>query len=157
MEQMSIEWMTMRKLLCIWHLREVLNIYVIYIIVLLNFYITAHEKIVELLAENGADVNSTDLFGDTPLHSVIYKSSKHDTSKLLFWLEIQRDEFKPIYYHLIKLESVKLVEYLLKHGGNVTIVNRRGKTPLHYAAENGLNRNYLYTLHKEFKSIISIR
>jgi hypothetical protein len=77
-----------------------------------------HSKInnfydVKALVYNGADVNATNIYGDTPLHSLAgyngYNPDRLDTAR-----------------------------FLLEHGASINAQDKEGNTPLHKAAENGL-------------------
>jgi hypothetical protein len=62
---------------------------------------------VERLLENGADVDSRDEAGMTPLHSVAF------------------------------LGHIKTARLLIKYGADVNAINDKGETPLHLAADGG--------------------
>ncbi len=67
---------------------------------------------VKALVYNGADINTVNIYGDTPLHylvgSVDYNPDRADTAR-----------------------------FLIEHGASVNLQDREGNTPLHKAAENG--------------------
>ncbi|MEQ8187242.1 MAG: ankyrin repeat domain-containing protein [Candidatus Eremiobacterota bacterium] len=67
---------------------------------------------VKALVYNGADINATNIYGDTPLHLLT--------------------GFKD--YNPDRLETVR---FLIEHGASVNAQDREGNTPLHKAAENG--------------------
>ncbi len=67
---------------------------------------------VKALVYNGADINATNIYGDTPLH---YLAGSCD-------------------YNPDRLDTAR---FLIEHGASVNARDREGNTPLHRAAENG--------------------
>ena len=67
----------------------------------------SNEKIIDMLIENGFDVNSTDLYNNTPLHYAVNN---------------------PYPYN---------IQILLHHGADPDLYNLKRQTPLHYAAMKG--------------------
>lgn len=63
--------------------------------------------IVKLLLSSGANVNSSNMFGDLPIHDAVNKNNK------------------------------AMVELLLESGAEINIQNKTGDTPLHTAAQKG--------------------
>lgn len=72
-------------------------------------HITDCWQIAEFLISKGFDVNAMDMWGDTPLHSVV-DSYEDDANKLL------------------------LAKVLLQNGADVNAVNNEGFTPIYYAS-----------------------
>ena len=85
-----------------------------------------HFDIAKTLIDNGADVKAVDVFGNTALHLTIDPDSYFKT----------HPDFSPA--PSIPIDSyIKTAETLIKAGANIGAANKDGKTPLHFAAEEG--------------------
>lgn len=80
-----------------------------------------HVSIVECLLNNGAEVNCATNFGDTALSFAVKKASRIRSND-----PDSRNNF---------LGFVRIIEMLLRKGASVNSPNKRGRRPLHYAAE----------------------
>ncbi|CAB0029114.1 unnamed protein product [Trichogramma brassicae] len=104
----------------------------------------------ELLLRRGADPNSTDAEGSTPLHVVCRYECYRDLATILF--EIGDDEHHRVVrvdvrnklgntplHHALSRGRRDLVELLLRRGADRNIANAEGSTPLHVVC----SRSYL--------------
>ena len=102
-----------------------------------------HASTVWLLLLNGADPNIRDNSGWTPLHKALLLMGPYmDVVKML--LEAGADPNARTYHegrtplHMAVLHNdPRLVSLLLRYGGDPTIKDNYGKTPLDYAKERG--------------------
>ncbi|XP_044738611.1 ankyrin-1-like isoform X4 [Chrysoperla carnea] len=83
-------------------------------------------EIVELLLQHNADVNATDINGNTAL--LLTVSDCYEDS----YKSLDRDSYVNI--------KRKITKLLLNHGANVDAQTRGGKTPLHFAVYNGYSQ-----------------
>lgn len=95
-------------------------------------------KVVELLINNGADVNQTDTLGRTPLHNV----STKEIAELLIThgakvdaQELSDEKVTPLFHATARHKSV--AEVLINHGANVNQKSTSGDTPLILAVRGG--------------------
>jgi hypothetical protein len=96
---------------------------------------------VELLADNGADINSKYKDGRTPLHFAVGSNQK-DIAELLMAkgadVNMKDDSGLTALHYAAEKGSRDAVELLIANGVNVNEKNEKnGFTALHYAAENG--------------------
>uniref|UniRef100_A0ABD2WN30 Uncharacterized protein n=1 Tax=Trichogramma kaykai TaxID=54128 RepID=A0ABD2WN30_9HYME len=109
-------------------------------------------KVVELLLRNGADPNSVDVRGWTPLHVICrdecrdYDDDANDLTQMLF--EISAEKYQtvqieaqdkkgntPLHFAL-ECGKRELIELLLIKGANPNLANEKGLTALHVICEN---------------------
>lgn len=98
-------------------------------------------RLVKLLLDHGADASHKRDNGESPLFAalLIEKDECYDLCKLL--LEKNADCNSRIYdttpfLRALSCQSLKVVRLLLDHGADITVVDRIGRTALHYAAMN---------------------
>ena len=77
-------------------------------------------EIIEFLLKNGADINSVDNYGNTPLMNAVMARG--------IYIVYDSDEYK---------ETLKIAKALLKYGANVNLKNNYGDTALIKASESG--------------------
>ncbi len=78
-----------------------------------------HFEAVKFLVDNGADVDSRNYDGSTPLHGAV---------EYLITGQMRMP---------MRSIDIKLTRFLLDHGADVNAVNNNGETPLHIAVSNG--------------------
>ncbi len=95
---------------------------------------------IKLLIENGADINSHNKQGDTPLHLAVM-NRKINTTKLL--IENGADinshneqDNTPFHLAVMNASKIDIMELLIKKGADIDSHNKQGDTPLHLAAMN---------------------
>ena len=95
----------------------------------------SNEQIVDLLIQNGFDVNSTDLYNNTPLHYAVYNPFPYNVQVLIHH-GADPDKYNlkkqtPLHMAAIKGNSMA-VNLFVKEGANVNFQDYLGNTPLHY-------------------------
>jgi len=95
-------------------------------------------EILEMLVENGANVNSLDKSGDAPIHCALSKPFYDYNEITRMLIEKGADvNIKNSYgntpLHLCR--NLEIAELLIKNGADVNAKGERGNTPLHDAAE----------------------
>ncbi|XP_063693834.1 uncharacterized protein LOC134825532 [Bolinopsis microptera] len=98
------------------------------------------QEIVGYLIKHGADVNTTDKFGETPLHVAASDKSAVEVAKLLLeqGAEVNIKDYggdTPLHVAARK-NRVELAKVLLEQGAEVNTKNSNGETPLYLAASN---------------------
>jgi len=93
-------------------------------------------RVVDLLVEHGADVNSMSDTGSTPVRSACFMTHL-DIVRLLVShnADIQKPNFNGGTCLINSVQSVELCEFLLQHGANVNAQDIQCKTALHYAIQ----------------------
>ena len=79
--------------------------------------------VVRLLLEHGADVNSADQYGFTPLHLAVENT-----------VDENGDD-----YILADEEEIDIVVCLLEAGANVSLLTERGESPIDFAEQYGFD------------------
>uniref|UniRef100_A0ABD2XR05 PRANC domain-containing protein n=1 Tax=Trichogramma kaykai TaxID=54128 RepID=A0ABD2XR05_9HYME len=112
-----------------------------------------HVKEFELLLRRGANPNSVNTKGQTPLHILCEKNQRANLLKLFFKLidEIEktvqidvRDNEGNTPLHLaISGGNAKMVQWLLIRGADPSLANAEGLTPLHIICQRFENRDLL--------------
>ncbi|PLN84456.1 kinase-like domain-containing protein [Aspergillus taichungensis] len=98
------------------------------------------ERKLQLLLDNGADIDARNLEGDTALHLAIRRMQTVDASKLLLQKGASteargRHKRTPIHY-AIYLEREEIADLLLEGGANPNCEDEDGVTPLHTAVKS---------------------
>ncbi|XP_014237831.1 ankyrin-3-like [Trichogramma pretiosum] len=105
----------------------------------------SHKKVAESLLRNGADPNSTDRYGSTPLHIICQNDFDADFIELFFKINDEkrrlvrlnsRDKFNDTPLHLTlrfanQYSVEKVAKLLLERGADPNVANVDGLTPLH--------------------------
>ena len=98
-----------------------------------NYY-----DIVYYLVEHGADVNSQNIIGETPLHCVALRQSGCSLGVAQFLVErgsyVYAEDHgrRTALYNAVKSGNLELVRWLVEQGLDVNVQDRFGDTPLHY-------------------------
>lgn len=121
----------------------------------------SNEKIVDLLIQNGFDVNSTDLYNNTPLHYAVGNPFPYNVQILL------HNGADPDKYNLkrqtpshlaAKKGNAMAVILFIKEGANVNFQDYEGNTLLHYVSLYLQDKKVLDALYeKENKMNLSIK
>lgn len=82
--------------------------------------------IVELLIQNGVNLNSINEYSDTAMHF----AANNGNSISLFCLPSTKSEIFDF------LGYAKIISLLTQNGANYNAINKNGNTPLHLAANN---------------------
>jgi ankyrin repeat protein len=98
---------------------------------------SGHKGVVGLLISKGADVNATNVWGDTSLH-VAASSGHKEIANLLISKGVDVNSTdKAGNTPLHDVTSVEIADLLITAGADVNIKEHRGWTPLHYSAYRG--------------------
>jgi len=101
-----------------------------------------HNLAVSLLVEHGAPLDAQDGMGWTPLHSAINKEHLRAAALLLRaganpnLTDTQR--MTPLHFGCKRHGDVNMTRSLISHGADVAARDAQGRSPLHYAARQGL-------------------
>lgn len=115
----------------------------------------SHVDAVKLLIEAGANVDCEDRHGDTPLHILASLSTQPGRFDEMAYLrrskrrsadilEIRAE--KDISYDPLLSQQAPLIKLLIDSGASINSTNKKGKTPLHVAVEDGQIRIVEYLL-----------
>lgn len=95
--------------------------------------------VIEVMLNNGADVNAQDQYGFTPLQCLLIRKADLRTIHLLLnfgALVDVKDKIGEIpLWNAIRDSSFQIVQLLIDHGSDVNSANNRGKTPLEEACK----------------------
>lgn len=114
-----------------------------------NPYVGA--AMVELLIQNGADVNAQGADGETPLHVAIGAENEKIAEVLIkngADLNAKDRSGRTPLHLATEQSSIKMVELLAKNGADLNAKDRKGRTPLHVASQcnESILLNFLYRL-----------
>lgn len=87
----------------------------------------------EILIKHGANVDSKDQDGGTPLSAAVSKGYSQNKSLDIGMLETNTNNLSLFIY----LGHYKIAELLIKNGANFDVAGKDGKTLLHLASESG--------------------
>ncbi|KAL2897783.1 Potassium channel AKT1 [Bienertia sinuspersici] len=98
-----------------------------------------NENCAALLLTYGADTNIKDFEGNVPLWDAIMGKHPESLIKLLKDHGANLSSGDVPYYacYAIEQDDLKLLQDIVRHGGDVTLPKRDGTTPLHVAVTNG--------------------
>ncbi len=95
--------------------------------------------LVNLLVQNGADINLKNDNGNNPLMSALYYECSIDIIKFLVEnvanLNLKNNAGKTALYIAVKKENFDAIEILMKSGADYTIQNKKNKSPLDIAID----------------------
>lgn len=93
-----------------------------------------HQKVVEILLKNGANVNVQDHRGETPFHSFAYSGDMR-IAELFFNskadFNVRNNEGELPLYNAVINRKVKVAQFLIDNGSDVNYINNEGLTLLH--------------------------
>jgi len=108
-------------------------------------------EIVKYLVDKGANVNSQDEVGSTPLHYSAESSLeivKYLVNKGAYVNAQNNNDETPLHLAIEKT-SLEIVKYLVDKGADVNTKNEEGLTPLHYACSYGTLEIVKYLVEKK--------
>ncbi|MDX1650892.1 MAG: ankyrin repeat domain-containing protein [Brumimicrobium sp.] len=110
-------------------------------------------KVVEILVDNGADINLCNKYGVSPLHELVsHHSPGHPGLKeqlaqaeLLLKKGANPNTFSEIYqntplHYAVFMNAKEMVSLLLKYGADQTVENAKGQTPKKLAMQEGFDQ-----------------
>lgn len=106
---------------------------------------TADDPLFSFLLSRGADVNALTPGGMTPLHIAVLMRQKDIAHRLLTGapkpdVNVQsKTGIAPLHLAAMR-DDVELAELLLKHGANINIADKGGRTPIQWAAIKGSSK-----------------
>lgn len=98
-----------------------------------------NSEIINILTNSKADINFNSQNGMSPLHSAIRKNSI-ETTKLLLekGVDVSQKLRYPYLHEAVLSENYEITDLLIQHNANVNDTDILGRSPLYYAACNGL-------------------
>lgn len=94
--------------------------------------ILGHDKIAELLIQNGANVNAMTIYGRTPLHWSAINGN-------LFYSIVIKENVNVLINNFRFADNVKIADLLLRNGGDVNVIDYNGQTALSLAISKGFS------------------
>lgn len=99
---------------------------------MVELFLSATEKVAEILIRNGANVNSANYSGWTVLHSAVNRGE---------FKTFRINRVKTTWKNLFFAGRKKITELLWRSGAFVNAVDMYGETPLHWTIVNGAALN----------------
>ncbi len=99
-----------------------------------------NKEIIKILISNGANVNTEDHRGETPLYWGLRLGNKELAERLISNganINIEDNSGKTPLYWVIEGGNKEVVELLILKGAKLNVKDGHGKTPLHWAFEKG--------------------
>lgn len=96
----------------------------------------SHQKVIEMLVKNGANVNSVEKDGSRPIHYLVEKKTPEIVKSFLKFkpkLEVCNERGETPLLQAIRDKNTEIVQLLVEHGCNVSY-EKNNSTPLHKAA-----------------------
>ena len=121
----------------------------------------SNEKIIDLLIQNGFDVNSTDLFNNTPLHYAIYNPFPYNV-QVLIHNGADPDKYNlkrqtPLHLAAIKGNALAVILFI-KEGADINFQDNLGNSLLHYISMHLQDKKVLDALYeKENKMNLNLK
>ncbi|XP_023319308.1 receptor-interacting serine/threonine-protein kinase 4-like [Trichogramma pretiosum] len=114
-----------------------------------------NRSLIELVLKRGANVNSSNIYGMTPVH-IIASTENEDLATFFFkicddlQLTVQidaRDAWHNTPLHVaLKHGNQRVVELLLRRGANPNLIGEEGKSPLHLICERASSQEELLAM-----------
>jgi hypothetical protein len=98
-------------------------------------------EMLEILIDNGADINVRDPHGWAPIHKAAERGQK-EIAKMLIGKGadvnlINRDGGSPLHFAAEHADNSEMIELLIANGADVNVEDVRGDTPLHNSVYSG--------------------